>query len=68
MVTPFTLMVHEANPTPFVGVAPPEGPVTVAVKVIDWPKSALPEFALTTTVGVNLETVVLELVTTETEL
>lgn len=68
VVTPFTLIVHDANPAPFVGVAPPDGPVTVAVKVIDWPKEALPELALTATVGVYLETVVTALVTVATEL
>ena len=68
VVTPFTFIVQDVNPNPFVGVAPPDGPVTAAVKVIDWPNCALPVFALTTTVGANLETVMVELVTTETEL
>lgn len=65
-VIPFTLIVHPANPIPFDGEAPPEGPATDAVNVMDPPKEALPELALTATVGVYLETVVVELVTTET--
>ena len=65
-VTPFTLIVQLANPIPFVGAVPPEGPATVAVKVIDPPNEAVPELALTATVGEYLETVVAELVTVET--
>jgi len=65
-VNPFTLIVQPANPIPFVGAVPPEGPATVAVKFIDPPNAAVPELALTATVGEYLETVVAELVTTKT--
>ena len=67
-VIPFTLIVQPANPIPFVGAVPPDGPATVAVKVIDPPKGEVPAFALTTTEGVYLEMVVAELVLTVTEL
>ena len=54
VVTPVTpVIVHE--PTP-VGAAAPEGPVTVAVKVIDVPKAAVEELATTETEGVTLLT------------
>ena len=66
VVTPFTLIVQPANPIPFVGAVPPDGPAIEAVNVMDPPKGAFPELALTPTVGVYLETVVVELVTTET--
>jgi hypothetical protein len=38
-----------------VGVAPPVGPLTVAVKVKVEPKNAVGELAVTATVGVTLE-------------
>lgn len=67
-VTPFTLMVQPANPIPFVGAVPPDGPATVAVKVIDPPRAAVPAFALTATEGGYLEMVVAALVLRVTEL
>ena len=67
-VTPFTLMVQPANPIPFAGAVPPDGPATVAVKVIDPPRAAVPAFALTATEGGYLEMVVAALVLRVTEL
>jgi len=65
-VTPLIFIVQAANPAPFVGDAPPEGPGIVAVKMIDPPNKALPEFALTEGVDEYLDTVVDELVFKET--
>ena len=66
-VTP--VITQLANPTPFVGVVPPDGPVTAAVKVIVDPSDAVPALAVTTTVGVTFETAVVdELFTKATEL
>ena len=56
VVTPVTPVIAHV-PNPLGAIAPP-GPVTVAVNVIVVPSGALPEPATTSTVGVDLPTVV----------
>jgi len=61
-VAPVTPVIAQVAATGSVGVTPPEGPVTVAVKVIIDPRVTVPELGTIATIGWTLETVVVKAV------